>query len=143
MSTRKDNQLIVGGLIVFTAAASGHYALVAYKAYAAQRAAEAAANPKTSTADEAKDESSSNEKSGFFDTLFARNYYDGGFEEKMTRREAALILGVRETATAERIKDQHRKVLINNHPDKGGSAYLSSKVNEAKDLLMKNKDAGK
>lgn len=140
MSTRKDNQLIVGGLVVFTAAASAHYALVAYKAYAAQKAAEAAANP---TSNESKKESSSEEKTGFFDTLFARNYYDGGFEEKMTRREAALILGVRESATADRIKDQHRKVLLLNHPDKGGSAYLSSKINEAKDLLMKTKDAGK
>ena len=30
---------------------------------------------------------------GFWDTLFARSFYDGGFEEKMTKREAALILG--------------------------------------------------
>jgi hypothetical protein len=34
-----------------------------------------------------------------FETWFARNFYDGGFEEKMTKREAALILGVRESAT--------------------------------------------
>lgn len=30
---------------------------------------------------------------GFWDTLFARSFYDGGFEDKMTKREAALILG--------------------------------------------------
>ena len=29
------------------------------------------------------------------ETWYARNYYDGPFEDKMTRREAALILGVR------------------------------------------------
>ena len=72
-------------------------------------------------------------------TWFAKNFYDGGFEEKMSKREAALILGVRESATLERIKDAHRKILIINHPDKGGSAYLGAKINEAKDLLMKGK----
>ena len=57
----------------------------------------------------------------------------------MTKREAALILGVRESATAERIKEAHRRILIINHPDKGGSAYLGAKINEAKDLLLKGK----
>ena len=57
----------------------------------------------------------------------------------MTRREAALILGVRESSSAERIKDAHRRVLIINHPDRGGSAYVAAKINEAKDLLMKGK----
>lgn len=35
---------------------------------------------------------------------FGKRHYDGGFEEKMTRKEAALILGVRERAPAQRIK---------------------------------------
>jgi len=55
----------------------------------------------------------------------------------MTPREAALILGVRESSTAKRIKESHRKLLILNHPDTGGSTYLSGKVNEAKELLLK------
>jgi DnaJ family protein C protein 19 len=70
---------------------------------------------------------------------FAKKYYDGGFEEKMTKREAALILGVRESSPPERVKDAHRKIMQINHPDKGGSAYLTAKVNEAKDLLLKGK----
>jgi DnaJ family protein C protein 19 len=70
---------------------------------------------------------------------FARNFYEGGFEDKMTKREAALILGVRESATPERIKDAHRKILLINHPDRGGSAYVAAKINEAKDLLIKTK----
>jgi hypothetical protein len=76
---------------------------------------------------------------GNWTTWFAKNFYDGGFEEKMTKREAALILGVRESANPERIKEAHRKIMQINHPDKGGSAYLTAKVNEAKDLLLKGK----
>ena len=68
-------------------------------------------------------------------------YYEGGFEEQMTRREAALILGVRESSSTSRIKDAHRKLLILNHPDTGGSTYMAGKLNEAKELLLKGKRA--
>ena len=57
----------------------------------------------------------------------------------MSRREAALILGVRESSSAERIKEAHRRILLLNHPDRGGSAYMAAKINEAKDLLLKGK----
>mmetsp|Transcript_3761 Transcript_3761/g.9859 ORF Transcript_3761/g.9859 Transcript_3761/m.9859 type:complete len:253 (+) Transcript_3761:133-891(+) len=66
-------------------------------------------------------------------------YYEGGFEETMTRREAALILGVRESSPPDRVKDAHRRLLILNHPDTGGSNYLAGKLNEAKELLLKGK----
>ncbi|CAO2816474.1 unnamed protein product [Amaranthus hypochondriacus] len=72
-----------------------------------------------------------------------RRFYEGGFQPKMTRREAALILGVRESAVAEKVKEAHRKVMIANHPDAGGSHYLASKINEAKDIMLgKPKDTG-
>eukprot|EP00980_Cylindrotheca_fusiformis_P028150 scaffold22583_cov106-Cylindrotheca_fusiformis.AAC.21 len=66
-------------------------------------------------------------------------YYEGGFEDKMTRREAALILGVRESSSPKRIKDAHRKLLVLNHPDTGGSTYMAGKINEAKELLLKGR----
>ena len=78
-----------------------------------------------------------------FTSLFdfsTKRYYEGGFEDTMTRREAALILGVRESADAKRIKAQHKKILILNHPDRGGSTYIAAKVNEAKELLLKGKE---
>lgn len=37
----------------------------------------------------------------------------------MTRREAALILGLRESAADEKIKEAHRRIIIANHPDSG------------------------
>lgn len=64
-------------------------------------------------------------------------FYKGGFEPKMTKREAALILGVSPNAPAKKISDSHKKIMILNHPDKGGSPYLASKINEAKDFLNK------
>ena len=73
-------------------------------------------------------------------SMSGRNFYHGGFEDKMTRREAALTLGVRESASAERIKEAHRRILRINHPDMGGSTYLAFKVNEAKELLIKGKE---
>ncbi|KAJ1965179.1 mitochondrial import inner membrane translocase subunit TIM14, partial [Dispira parvispora] len=70
-------------------------------------------------------------------------FYKGGFDPKMNRREAALILGVRENAaTKDKIKEAHRRVMLLNHPDRGGSPYLASKINEAKDLL-ENKGRGR
>ena len=66
-------------------------------------------------------------------------FYEGGFEDTMTRREAALILGVRESSSPERIKAAHRKLLVLNHPDTGGSTYMAGKINEAKELLLKGR----
>jgi len=62
-------------------------------------------------------------------------FYKGGFDAKMTRREAILILNVKDNATKVELKDAHRKMLMINHPDNGGSTYIASKINEAKELL--------
>ncbi len=45
--------------------------------------------------------------------------YKGGFDAKMTKREAVLILGVREKATKNDIRESHRKLMMLNHPDSG------------------------
>nr|GMC79302.1 mitochondrial import inner membrane translocase subunit TIM14-1 [Ipomoea batatas] len=72
-----------------------------------------------------------------------RKFYEGGFQPKMTRREAALILGVRESTPTDKVKEAHRRVMVANHPDAGGSHYLASKINEAKDVLLgKTKSSG-
>ena len=66
-------------------------------------------------------------------------FYKGGFDAKMNRREASLILGLRETGlTRDKLKEAHRRVMLANHPDRGGSPYLALKINEAKELLDKS-----
>ena len=64
-------------------------------------------------------------------------YYRGGFEAKMSRREAALILGLSPNSSTKKIRECHKKVMLLNHPDKGGSPYLAAKINQAKDFLDK------
>ncbi|XP_011624522.1 mitochondrial import inner membrane translocase subunit TIM14-1 [Amborella trichopoda] len=72
-----------------------------------------------------------------------RKFFDGGFQQTMTRREAALILGIRESASPDKVKEAHRRVMVANHPDAGGSHYLASKINEAKDVMLgKTKGSG-
>ena len=61
--------------------------------------------------------------------------YKGSFEQPMSRREAALILGIRETAEESEIQAAHRKLMFLNHPDNGGSTFIATKVNEAKEKL--------
>eukprot|EP00871_Galdieria_phlegrea_P005391 jgi/Galph1/5853/GphlegSOOS_G4473.1 len=60
----------------------------------------------------------------------------GGFEPEMTREEAFQILGIRKGASLENIRAAHRRLMLLNHPDSGGSTVIASKVNEAKDLLL-------
>lgn len=74
-------------------------------------------------------------------SALGRPFYKGGFESKMTRKEAALILELNERslgrgdAMKDKIRKNHRKLMLLNHPDRGGSPYLATKVNEAKELL--------
>ncbi|KAK4772970.1 hypothetical protein SAY87_027989 [Trapa incisa] len=65
-----------------------------------------------------------------------RKFYEGGFQPIMNKREAALILGVRERTPADKVREAHRRVMVANHPDAGGSHYLASKINEAKDVML-------
>lgn len=57
--------------------------------------------------------------------------------------EATAVLGVPVGADAETIRAAHRKLISQLHPDKGGTDYLASKINDARDVLLSGvTDAG-
>jgi curved DNA-binding protein CbpA len=54
----------------------------------------------------------------------------------MTRKEAYEVLGLRPGASEAEIRDAHRRLMRGAHPDAGGSDWLASRVNQARDILL-------
>lgn len=52
-------------------------------------------------------------------------YYRGGFDPKINRREAGLILGISPSASKAKVKEAHKRIMLLNHPDRGKSSALS------------------
>ena len=155
-SAPASSAILLGGLAVAGAALAARYALQKWDGPGGEGPASSAAPPSEdadskddgAAADGASSSSSSTSSAGegsgeakkarsFGADFLSKRFYRGGCEDKMTRREAALILGVRESATNERIRERHRKMLMLNLPDMGGSTYIAGKVNEAKDFFLK------
>jgi DnaJ family protein C protein 19 len=65
-------------------------------------------------------------------SVLGKSFYRGGFEGKMTKREAALILGVRETVQRDKLKEAHRRIMLANHVGLGESFG----VGEVWELMM-------
>lgn len=68
--------------------------------------------------------------------------YYGGFHHNMNESEALLILNISsdeiKQLDANMLKSKYRKALFQNHPDKGGSPYMATKINEARELLSRS-----
>jgi hypothetical protein len=54
----------------------------------------------------------------------------------MTRQEALAVLGLAEGASEAEIRGAHRRLMRAAHPDQGGSDWLASRLNEARDVLL-------
>jgi hypothetical protein len=82
--------------------------------------------------------------------LYWRKFHDldmemalGGFSNKMDSYEAMRILGFHHQdvfanrITWSDIRKRHKEMMMNNHPDKGGSKFIAMKINNAKEVLEK------
>jgi hypothetical protein len=55
---------------------------------------------------------------------------------QMSRSEAFHVLGLAADAGPEQIREAHHRLLLKLHPDLGGSDYLASQINRARDVLL-------
>lgn len=60
----------------------------------------------------------------------------GAGNQSMSKQEAYQILGVEPDASDDEIHDAWRRLIKGVHPDHGGSAFLTAKINAAKDVLL-------
>ena len=56
---------------------------------------------------------------------------------RLDESEARAVLGVGVNANADAIRAAHRRLVQAVHPDKGGSADLTRRINAARDVLLK------
>lgn len=54
----------------------------------------------------------------------------------ISREEALNILGLQGEPTATEVKEAHHRLMLKNHPDHGGSDYLATRINQARDILL-------
>lgn len=66
-----------------------------------------------------------------------KQWSNSGTQNGMSKTEAYEILDLQPGASVKEIKNAHKKLIKQFHPDHNGSAYMAAKINQAKDLLLK------
>lgn len=61
----------------------------------------------------------------------------GSGRKPMGKEEALDILGLKEDATPEDIRQAYKKLMRKVHPDNEGSDWMAAKLNQARDFLLK------
>ncbi len=95
----------------------------------------------------ARDTQSSSVLTSYLDRTYGEDWHDGAgagqqegrapqSDDAMARDEALRVLGLPAGATEKEIRAAHRRLMKQAHPDHGGSDYLASKINQAKDVLL-------
>jgi len=54
----------------------------------------------------------------------------------MSRAEAYQVLGLKPGATEAQIREAHLRLMRAAHPDHGGSDWLATRINQARDVLL-------
>ncbi len=54
----------------------------------------------------------------------------------MSRDEAYAVLGLKPGSDAATVRDAHKRLMRMAHPDNGGSDWLASRLNQARDILL-------
>lgn len=57
-------------------------------------------------------------------------------KDAISRAEAVLLLGLVEPFTHDEVRQAHRKLMMQHHPDQGGDTKLAARLNAAKTHLL-------
>ena len=72
----------------------------------------------------------------FLKKLLISSHHRKTNNNKMSRDEALKILGLSNNATKKEILDSYHLLIKKNHPDLGGSDWITSQLNKAKETLL-------